>query len=87
LLPLCLYPCPNPTFHNIFVLISPPLSSISTKGVHLLIQRVALEIVVDTWILHFFGHHLYSSLDICVGSCDLDTNCSGAPPPLSKHGS
>ena len=35
----------------------------------------------------FYGHHLYSSLDTICRSYDLDTNCSGAPPPFSKHGS
>ena len=43
-LPLCPCPCPcpNPTSLNIFVLISPPLSSISI-GMPLLIQRVVLR--------------------------------------------
>ena len=35
----------------------------------------------------FYEYHLIVGMTPCVGSCDLDTNCSGAPPPVSKNGS
>ena len=76
---------------HIFVSISPPLSSISIKGVHLLIQRVALGI--DGWHLNltfFYGqHHICWNDTICIaleiphiGSLTL-VPIDGTSPPMS----
>ena len=70
-----------------FVSISPPLSSISIKGMPLLIQRVALR---DRWLTLESSFFMYTTicwddttiaLEITrVGSFDLDTNWWGASP-------
>ena len=77
LLLLCPCPCPNPTSHDIFVLISPPLSSISIKDMPLLIQRVALR---GRWLT--LKYCIFMDTTICVVMIPI----GGAPPLCHSMG-
>ena len=101
LLPLCPCPCPSSTsflqcLPKLLYLctISPPLSSISIKGVCLIDAKVYIW---GRWLrlasCIFYGHHLNVGMTPLValeiphiGSLTL-IQIGGTPPPKSLHGS